>query len=217
MLHYNTINENLKTALDILMKSPVFNQFRLVGGTALSLQKGHRISIDIDLFSDAPYGDIDFEAIDRFIEVSFPYCHHTADLSPTIGKSYIVGNRKDETIKLDIYYTDTFIHAPFVEDNLRMATIEEIIAMKLDVLQRGGRKKDYWDLHMLIKDYSIESMLGLHEMRYPYSHDQKLILKNLTDFRMADDDFDPICLLGNTWEFIKEDIIDAVERFQLPN
>lgn len=36
------------------MTSPLFDSFRLVGGTALSLQKGHRISIDIDLFSDAP-------------------------------------------------------------------------------------------------------------------------------------------------------------------
>lgn len=36
------------------MTSPLFDSFRLVGGTALSLQKGHRISIYIDLFSDAP-------------------------------------------------------------------------------------------------------------------------------------------------------------------
>lgn len=54
MLHYNTINDALKSSLDILMTSPLFDSFRLVGGTALSLQKGHRISIDIDLFSDAP-------------------------------------------------------------------------------------------------------------------------------------------------------------------
>jgi predicted nucleotidyltransferase component of viral defense system len=31
-----------------------------------------------------------------------------------------------------------------------MATVEEIIAMKLDVMQRGGRKKDFWDLHELL-------------------------------------------------------------------
>lgn len=38
------------------MKCDVFNGFRLVGGTALSLQIGHRASIDIDLFSDLEYG-----------------------------------------------------------------------------------------------------------------------------------------------------------------
>ena len=60
MLYYNTINELLKNSLQIVMKASVFNQFRLVGGTALSLQIGHRVSIDIDLFSDQTYGTINF-------------------------------------------------------------------------------------------------------------------------------------------------------------
>lgn len=59
-MYYNTVNEHLKNALLSLMKSEVFIPFRLVGGTALSLQLGHRISVDIDLFTDAPYGSIDF-------------------------------------------------------------------------------------------------------------------------------------------------------------
>ena len=59
-LYTNTINELVKNSLQILMQAPVFDPFRLVGGTALSLQVGHRESIDLDLFSDAPYGSIDF-------------------------------------------------------------------------------------------------------------------------------------------------------------
>jgi hypothetical protein len=55
MLYYNTINELLKNTLQIVMKAAIFNQFKLVGGTALSLQIGHRVSIDIDLFSDQTY------------------------------------------------------------------------------------------------------------------------------------------------------------------
>lgn len=62
MIHFNTVNENLKSALITLMKSDVFHAFRLVGGTALSLQLGHRYSIDIDLFSDVEYGTIDFRS-----------------------------------------------------------------------------------------------------------------------------------------------------------
>lgn len=38
-----------------------------------------------------------------------------------------------------------------------------------------------------------------------------LILKNFTDFTQADDDFNPICLRGKYWEFIREDIEDAVK------
>ena len=71
MLYYNTINDLLKNSLEILMTSSVFENFRLVGGTALSLQLGHRISVDIDLFSDDSYGSIDFEEIENFLKSNF--------------------------------------------------------------------------------------------------------------------------------------------------
>lgn len=53
-------------------------------------------------------------------------------------------------------------------------------------------------------------MLTLHKLRYEYNHDRELILKNFIDFSKANDDFGPICLRGKYWEFIKEDIEDAV-------
>lgn len=214
MLYYNTINDLLKDSLITLMRSEVFESFRLVGGTSLSLQLGHRISVDIDLFSDAPYGSIDFKAINEFIESTFSYHHHFSNLNPAMGKAYSIGTDKDNVIKLDVFYTDTFIQPSLVEDNIRMATTEEIIAMKIDVIQRGGRKKDFWDLHELLPKHTLHSMLSLHQQRYPYTHDNELILQNLINFEIADDDFDPICLRGKYWEFIKEDIIEAVEVYK---
>jgi hypothetical protein len=59
----------------------------------------------------------------------------------------------------------------------------------------------------------MDYMLKLHEQRYPYSHDSALILKNFVDFSQADDDFDPICIKGKYWEFIKEDIADIIQDF----
>lgn len=213
MLYYNTVNDLLLNSLLQLMAAPEFNNFRLVGGTALSLRIGHRASIVIDLFTDVAYGDIDFKIIDTYIETHFPYADHLSDLDPGIGKSYFVGNDMENTIKLDVFYTDKFMQPAHIEDHIRMATIEEIIAMKLDVIQRGGRKKDFWDLHELFDSYSMDYMLKLHEQRYPYSHDSALILKNFVDFSQADDDFDPICIKGKYWEFIKEDIADIIQDF----
>ena len=139
MLYYNTINELLKNTLQIVMKAAIFNQFKLVGGTALSLQIGHRVSIDIDLFSDQTYGTINFNEIDEFLNQNFNYVSSNK-LPPALGKSFIIGKDQQNAIKLDIYYTDPFIF-PCVEiDNIRMASVEEIIAMKIDVVQRGGRK-----------------------------------------------------------------------------
>jgi hypothetical protein len=56
----------LKENLLILMSANEFKDFHLVGGTALSLHLGHRMSADIDLFTDAAYGSVDFDAIEIF-------------------------------------------------------------------------------------------------------------------------------------------------------
>lgn len=212
MLYYNTVNDLLKNSLITLMNAPIFENFRLVGGTALSLQIGHRESIDIDLFSDTDYGIINFEKIEDFLIATFNYVN-SLNVPPALGKSYFIGDDESNTIKLDIFYTDTFIQPYMEEDGIRMATIEEIIAMKVDVIQRGGRKKDFWDLHDLLDSYSISQMIQLHEKRYPYNHNEELITKNFTLFDQADDDFDPICLKGKYWEFIKEDFEEIINNF----
>jgi hypothetical protein len=72
-LHWNTVNEILKERLFLLLSGPQFGEFRLVGGKSLSLQIGHRLSVDIDLFSDLPYRTIDFDQIDQFLNRNFPY------------------------------------------------------------------------------------------------------------------------------------------------
>lgn len=213
MLYYTTVNDLLKNSLIKLMQSDVFNDFRLVGGTALSLQIGHRESIDIDLFSDSVYGSLDFNAIKNYLKENFDYVDFL-DTIPAMGTSYFIGENKENTVKLDVYYTDTYIQTPIEVDGIRMATIEEIIAMKIDVVQRGGRKKDFWDLHDLLQYYTISQMLALHQQRYPYSHDRELIIQNFTSFQQADDDFNPICLKGKYWEFIKEDFEEIIYTFK---
>lgn len=71
--------------------------------------------------------------------------------------------------------------------------------MKMNVVSRGGRKKDFWDLNMLLTEYPLAEMFALHE--------------RLTDFRMADEDPDPVCLRGLDWSDIKLDLVDAVKAF----
>ena len=123
-----------------------------------------------------------------------------------MGRSYLVGSDRENNIKLDVFYsTDNFLHSPHVEDGLCMATVDDIVAMKIDVVSRGGRKKDFWDLHELLTDYSLQEMLLLHKRRAEFTHDEVQIKRNLLDFTRADDEYDPICLRGKYWEFIKED------------
>jgi predicted nucleotidyltransferase len=208
-LHWNTVKPIIKEVLTVLMQNDLFQPFRLVGGTSLSLQIGHRMSDDIDLFSDHPYESIAFEAIDNFLRKTFGYVSDLPTGPVGMGVSYLVGHTKDDTVKIDLFYTDPFIQPTLQIGPYRLATVEEIIAMKIDIVQRKARKKDFWDLDELLNTYSIEQMIALHKQRYPYNHDEKLICENFIDFERADEDFTPICLKGKHWELIK---LDFVER-----
>jgi hypothetical protein len=207
-LHYETISSLLLNALKTMMAAEELKDFRLVGGTALSLYRGHRQSIDIDLFTDIDYGTINFDKIDQFLNKNYEYVQTSNIPIISFGKSYYLGENKDNCIKLDLLYTDKYIDKIHLVDGIRMASIDEIIAMKMDVVQRGGRKKDFWDINEFTSEFSFEKMLALHKKRYPYSHNSALIKENFTNFSSADQDFDPICLRGNYWELIKLDMIE---------
>lgn len=68
----DTVSSLLLEALKVISESPAFQDFNLVGGTCLSLQLGHRRSIDIDLFTDMEYGKMDTQAMKDFLSHIFP-------------------------------------------------------------------------------------------------------------------------------------------------
>ena len=72
-LHYETVSKPLLECLQKLMANPAFNDFVLVGGTALSLQLGHRMSADIDLFTANGYGSLNLKEISCALTVVFSY------------------------------------------------------------------------------------------------------------------------------------------------
>ena len=64
MLQYRAVNPSTLELLKTLMQCKSLNSFFLVGGTALALHLGHRISIDLDLFFNK-----DFETVDILQEL----------------------------------------------------------------------------------------------------------------------------------------------------
>lgn len=108
-----------------------------------------------------------------------------------------------------MYYTDNFVFDEIKEANVRMASSQEIIAMKLDVINRDGRKKDFWDLHFFLDHYSLDEMILFYEKRYPYQ-DSSTIKTQLLNFEKANGDFNPVCLLNKEWELIKLDFYELL-------
>ena len=211
MMHWNTVHENLQRVLRDIMNESIFDPFRLVGGTALSLQWGHRMSVDIDIFSDQTYGTIDFVSLGKWFQHKFQYVDVHDFESTRLGTSLFLGQNSHEAIKVDIYHCDPFIRPTLIEDGVRMAADQDIIAMKLDIIGRnrnqGGRKKDFWDLHKAQDFFPLNVMMELYHERYPYGHSTGELLNGLINFSYADEDFEPICLHGKHWKLIKNDFV----------
>ena len=145
-----------------IMANKAFDNHYLVGGTALALQRGHRISIDIDMFTNALYGEMNTEEIKKALIEMFPYTENLDRLDETLMVySLYVGNSGDDCIKLDICYDDNPVFPLVQIEGIRMVSEKDIAAMKLNAIaQDRQRKKDFWDIHDLLETYSIEDMVS---------------------------------------------------------
>ena len=120
MLRYETIEPATLELLRGLMKEPLLADTRLVGGTALALQLGHRSSIDLDMFGHISCDDIEL----RKILAS----HGELQLinTSTNVKLFTINGVKVDIVNYDSPWIDEMI----MEDGLRLASVQEIAAMK---------------------------------------------------------------------------------------
>lgn len=181
-----------------------------MGGTSLSLQLGYRISVEIDLFTDTKYGSIDFAAIEADLKDRFSYAESLHIEPIGVGKGFYIGGSPQDIIKVDFYYTDSFIRDALEVGGIRFASLEDIAAMKLDVISTGGRKKDFWDIHELMTLFSLDEMIGFNNGCNPYTFEREKLILQLIEFEKANEDFDPNCLQKKTWDQIRTDILYAV-------
>lgn len=127
-LHYETVSPLLKETLQKLVNSPIFKDFTLIGGTCLSLQLGHRRSIDIDLFTDIDYGTMNTKEMKEFIQRSFPYSENTDSLDTSaLGYTLYMGDSPIDKIKVDFFYTEKFIFPIQEIDHILKTYLQPII------------------------------------------------------------------------------------------
>jgi predicted nucleotidyltransferase component of viral defense system len=148
MLHKETVEPSTLGLLIELMNLNELEQFRLVGGTALSLLFGHRTSIDLDLFTDEP---IDSELIINKLFTTYPTFSFQGIKSSRLFFTYI------NNVKVDFVHTfEKFTFTGDVQEGIRFASLEEIIALKLNAIAGRGAKKDFWDLHELLNHFTFD-------------------------------------------------------------
>lgn len=157
MLQKQTLAPATFQLLTRLMQDKELQMFRLVGGTALALELGHRISVDLDLFSAETF---DEQALRIYLEKNYDL--QTDYISRCTIKGEIEG------VQIDcIAHEYRWLQEPVVEDGIRLADMEDLCAMKLNAIAGNGtRIKDFIDVAWLSAHYSLNYMLDCYERKY---------------------------------------------------
>jgi hypothetical protein len=188
------------------MALPDLDAFSLVGGTALSLQYGHRSSIDLDLFYHEKF-DIHgtVESLEATFQKRFVYKQQTTGF----GIFCFIDN-----IKVDIvHYPHRPISAIFKEDEIRMYGSSDISAMKIQAILGRAKKKDFWDLFELLQHYSLQQLIEWHKQKYPSQMLAISIPHAMTYFVDAEESEPPVSFKNQTWEIVKKGIQHAVSDY----
>jgi predicted nucleotidyltransferase component of viral defense system len=206
MLHYETVLPGTFTLLKDLSKLDSFQKFSLVGGTALSLRYGHRHSEDLDFFSNENFDRQ--MIIEELIKIySNQFIHQETGFKKSLFCSI-----KD--VKVDVvYYPHPLIRPLINEDDIIFYSDEDIAAMKIQAILGRGKKKDFWDLALLLEKHGLSNIIDWHTDKFPNQMLLISIPQTITYFDDAELSQDPICLLGLSWEDIKNKIRSAVRDY----
>ena len=202
MLSFRTIVPHTLELLRHLMAEPYLQGCRLVGGTALALQYGHRSSVDLDMFGDVPDDDqVLLEILEGFGKVQ-------GQKTSKYIKTFVIDNIKVDFVNYSRY---PWIDDAVVEDGLRLASPKDIAAMKISAIEGRGSKKDFFDLYFLLQHYTLEEILGFYVQKYP-QYSMFRVRMSLTFFEDAENQEDPKMFEKVGWKTIKESIAEAVRK-----
>lgn len=203
MLSIRTILPNTLELLKQLSAQPELQGMRLVGGTALALQYGHRQSIDLDFFGHLQV------SMDDIVLMA----HRLGSVTITNQSSTIL-QMELNGIKVDVvnYRCYDWIDAPIVEDGITLASPKDIAALKINAIEGRGTRKDFVDVYLLLQHYSLAQILDFYKQKYP-EHSEFRALLSLTYFDDAETQPMPKMLIKDTWEQMKSSIAAVVKLY----
>ena len=202
MLQISTVTANTLELLKQLQSMPDLVETRLVGGTALALHLGHRLSIDLDLF-----GKFDPEIITEKLK-SEPFKSFSVLYDTEFIKHYIINQIKVDIVKYDRYQ---WLENSINEDQITIAGLKDIAAMKIAAITNRGTKKDFIDMFFLLKIFSIKEIVEFYQMKYKDANLFPAII-SLAYFDDAEKDDMPKMLIPTDWEEVKNRIKTEVKQ-----
>lgn len=201
MLQTRTVEPGTLELLKNLMSLPELDGFYLVGGTALALQFGHRMSVHLDLFTELQFDKV---ALLEALQKSYDVLVETEEGSMLITSINFV---KVNFVKM-IY---PVLFDPIVAEGVRMLEIRDIAPMKLKAVTQRGSKKDFYDIYYLLDYLTIQQMLELFSLKFR-QFEIFHVLKSLNYFDDAEKYPDPVLFDKTvTWNKVKSKIQSTVK------
>jgi predicted nucleotidyltransferase component of viral defense system len=206
MLHLNTIDATIHKILRQLSSAEYMNAFALAGGTSLALQIGHRKSIDIDMFA---FSEVEMNEVSLLLQNDFKNIA-VRKTTPV----FIFCNIDDVKCDFVKYSKYPLLKPCFTVEGIRLFSIEDIVAMKLNAVCGRGTKKDFYDIYSSLKKFSLKEILEFYDRKYG-ADNSWMALKSLQYFEDADKSDDPVLLHDfPKWKEIKKYFIDLINNFE---
>lgn len=204
MLSIQTVQPDTLELLKAISAQLEVKELRLVGGTALALQYGHRQSVDLDFFGRLP------EDKDELIDV----VRRVGDVT-VLNRSKIILQMVVNQVKVDFvdYSRYPWIDEPILGDGFVLASDKDIAAMKINAIMGRGTRKDFIDLYVLLQHYSLTQIMDFYRQKYPEFSEYRALL-SMTYFDDAEMQDMPLMFIKTPWESMKTSIIQAVEAYQ---
>lgn len=202
MLQIQTIEPNTLDLLKYIMQCPFLHNFNLVGGTALALQIGHRLSYDLDMFGNNP---LQHDDIIDYLQLKYKVTKIN-----TSNKILIlnVDNIKTDFVNYKYPLLDNIVEY----DGIRMVSKKDIAAMKLNAIVGRGRKRDFVDLFFLLKEFTLDQLLQFYNLKFE-DGSVMMVLRSLNYFDDAENDSNINFCKPSNWEKIKLSIAKNVKDF----
>jgi hypothetical protein len=187
------------------MQNPAFESFALTAGTALALRLNHRYSDDLDLWtSDISflYGGEVRVNVEREIR-RLAKCEHR--INNPLRSVFIV----NENFKIDFILDQTrAIAPPDIQDGIRMFSLQDIAALKIDAVagyKPRHDKKDFFDIYTFLKNnlFSLREMFNFFEQREGESNFLDVLKNFLYNMELADHSRDPRLTSGEQWDWLR--------------
>jgi len=207
MLYLEILN---KDQLDLLKKLDFLGEgVYLARGTSLALQMGHRTSLDFDFYSKEDFNP-------EVLSSKFQRIFENMKVE-RIARGTLIASINNVSFSM-FHYPYDLIKKEVVLEKTKMASIEDVSAMKLIAIAMRGKRRDFIDTYYLLKKFRIKQLLRFVKQKYP-KFEEMMILKGLIYFNDAEDEdlargirvFDK----NFSWKSAKKYIEDEVKKYQL--